>query len=212
MGVAEEKIAYEKALQDNESLVTYVTYREILSIAYFMFSFEEFYEHVTVSTIYKNNVKRELKHLYPNYINFKNIVKKIYFGDEESHFFEKIREKYIDILKLRFTINNVLLKYNECFAEIKSYAIYSYYLLLLTNSIHKENVKLAKSIGLDLKELAPINSLSGKFEDFIRIMMNSTGNGKIINLDTLEISNGLKIIKNHISDAYLIRDIILMNN
>lgn len=90
--------------------------------------------------------------------------------------------------------------------------IQSYYLLLLTNSIHKENVKLAKSIGLDLKELAPINSLSGKFEDFIRIMMNSTGNGKIINLDTLEISNGLKIIKNHISDAYLIRDIILMNN
>lgn len=43
-------------------------------------------------------------------------------------------------------------------------------------------------------------------------MMQSTGNGKIINLDTLEISNGLKIIKNNISDAYLIRDLILMNN
>lgn len=94
---------------------------------------------------------------------------------KKAIFFEKIREKYIDILKLRFTISNVLLKYNECFAEIKSYAIYSYYLLLLTNSIHKENVKLAKSIGLGLKELAPISSLSGKFEDFIKIMMKSMG-------------------------------------
>lgn len=43
-------------------------------------------------------------------------------------------------------------------------------------------------------------------------MTKSTGNGKIINLDTLEISNGLKMIKNHISDAYLIKGIILTNN
>ena len=42
--------------------------------------------------------------------------------------------------------------------------------------------------------------------------MQSTGNGKIINIDTLEISNELKIIKNQISDAYLIKGIILMNN